>query len=349
MQDDILFTKRGAIGHVLLNRPEALNALTMDMAIRLRHQLVEWRTDDSIAAVVLEAAGDKAFCAGGDIRWLHETGKKDPVKASEFFREEYLTDAVIHHYPKPYVAFIDGIVMGGGVGISIHGSHRIAGDRTMFAMPETGIGLFPDVCGTYFLPRMPGQIGFYLGLTGARLKASGAMYCGVATHYIPTDQHSAAIDALCEDVVSGDDVSAILTQFTGHTGKGNLAKIRKDVDRIFCGADVRSIMTALDQEGTEWAAKQAKILRTKSPTALRVTYTQLTRGQGMPFDDAMRMEMRVASRIMEGTDFYEGVRATILERGAKPNWSPTHIEDVSDAAVQAYFEDLGERELVLDY
>lgn len=350
MQDDIVFTERGPVGHVLLNRPKALNALTLDMAIRLREQLLAWRDDTSILAVVVQGEGEKGFCAGGDIRWLHETGKKDPFEAGEFYREEYQTDAVIHHYPKPYIAFIDGIVMGGGVGISVHGSHRVAGDRTLFAMPETGIGLFPDVGGSYFLPRMPGQIGFFLGLTGARLKAAGCMYSGVATHYIPSDQHEAAIEALCADVTSADDVSAILSQFTGHTGKGNLARIRKDVDRLFCGADVRSILTALDQESSsEWAAKQAASLRTKSPTALRVTYQQLTRGRDMSFDEVMKMEFRMAVRVMEGHDFYEGVRATILEKGAVPAWSPGRVEDVSDEMVEAYFADLGDRELILKY
>lgn len=349
MNNDIVFTKRGSVGHVLLNRPKALNALTLDMAIRLREQLRLWQDNDTVLAVVVEGEGEKGFCAGGDIRWLHDAGKADPAQAAEFYRQEYKTDAAIYHYPKPYIAFIDGIVMGGGVGISVHGSHRVAGDRTMFAMPETGIGLFPDVGGSYFLPRMPGQIGFFLGLTGARLKAAGCMYSGVATHYIPSDQQQAAIEALCQETTSAADVTAILSQFGGHTGKGNLARIRKDVDRIFCGADVRSILTALDQEdGNEWASKQAAILRTKSPTALRVTYQQLTRGRDMSFDEVMQMEFRMAVRVMEGHDFYEGVRATILERGSVPAWSPGRVEDVSDEMVDAYFAPLGERELRLN-
>jgi len=342
---DIVFTQRGRLGHVLLNRPQALNALTLDMAVALRGQLETWAGDDSIIGVIVEGAGEKGFCAGGDIRWLHDTGKADPREAAQFYREEYLTDSAVYHFPKPYLAFIDGIVMGGGVGISVHGSHRIAGDRTLFAMPETGIGLFPDVGGSYFLPRMPGQLGLYLGLTGARLKAADSLYAGVATHYIPSDAQADVIEALCEKATSSAHINDILSHAHVAPEAAPLEALQGDIDRLFSGADMRTILTQLDQDGGEWATKQASILRSKSPTSLKLTFEQLKRGADMDFDAVMQMEMRMAARIMEGHDFYEGVRATILEKGGTPNWQPARIEDVSQEMVDAYFADLGDREL----
>lgn len=346
MSEDIVFAKRGIVGHVLLNRPKALNALTLDMAVKLRHQLSDWAVDDDVYAVTIEGEGEKGFCAGGDIRWLHDTGKKDPKEAAEFYREEYLTDAAVFHFPKPYIAFIDGIVMGGGVGISVHGSQRIAGDRTLFAMPETGIGLFPDVGGSYFLPRMRGKLGMYLGLTGARLKAADSLYAGVATHYIPSEAQAGVIEA-CAAATSSAQIKDILAHAHKDPGPAPIAALQGDIDRLFGGADVRSIFTALDQEGSEWAAKQVSILRSKSPTSLKVTFEQLTRGAAMSFDDVMRMEMRMAAHVMEGHDFYEGVRATIFEKGGTPAWKPARIEDVTAEAVQSYFAEIGDRELEL--
>ncbi|MGD1956645.1 MAG: enoyl-CoA hydratase/isomerase family protein [Sphingomonadales bacterium] len=347
-EQDIIFSQRGAIGHVLLNRPKALNALTLDMTVLLRAQLNAWATDDSVMAVLVEGAGEKGFCAGGDIRWLHDTGKEDPVAAAEFYRREYLCDAAVYHFPKPYLAFIDGIVMGGGVGISVHGSHRIAGDRTLFAMPETGIGLFPDVGGSYFLPRMPGQLGMYLGLTGARLKAADSVFAGVATHYMPSGKQAAAIDQICTEATSTEAIDAILAAHAGDAGPAPLAGQMEDINSHFDGADMRSILTELDQDdSSDWAKKQASILRSKSPTSLKVTFEQLTRGASLDFDEAMRMEMRMAARVMEGHDFYEGVRATIFEKGATANWNPARVEDVTPEMVAAYFEPLGARELEL--
>lgn len=344
---DIVFSQRGAIGHVLLNRPKALNALTLDMAVQLRGQLEIWAGDDAIAAVIVEGEGEKGFCAGGDIRWLHDTGKSDPAAGAEFYRQEYMTDAAVYHFPKPYLAFIDGIVMGGGVGISIHGSHRIAGDRTLFAMPETGIGLFPDVGGSYFLPKMPGQLGMFLGLTGARLKAADCLYAGVATHYVPSDKQAAVIGEICAKATTKAQINDILSHAHEDPGAAPIEALQGEIDKHFDGADVRSILTELDQDQSEWAQKQASILRSKSPTSLKVTFEQLTRGASMSFDDVMRMEMRMAARVMEGHDFYEGVCATILEKGASPQWDPARIEDVTPDMVEAYFADLGDRELTL--
>ncbi|MEO0412596.1 MAG: enoyl-CoA hydratase/isomerase family protein [Pseudomonadota bacterium] len=346
-EPEIVFSQRGAIGHVLLNRPKALNALTLDMAIKLRGQLKSWADDDTIAAVIVEGAGEKGFCAGGDIRWLHDTGKADPAAGAQFFREEYLTDAAVYHFPKPYLAFIDGIVMGGGVGISIHGSHRIAGDRTLFAMPETGIGLFPDVGGSYFLPKMPGHLGMFLGLTGARLKAADSLYAGVATHTIPSDKQAGVIADLCANASTKAQINDVLSHAHEDPGAAAIAALQGEIDRHFDGADVRSILTELDQDESEWAQKQASILRSKSPTSLKVTFEQLTRGASMSFNDVMRMEMRMAARVMQGHDFYEGVRATIFEKGETPQWHPARIEDVTQDMVDAYFAPLGGDELDL--
>src|ERR1700761_7692949 len=188
---EIIFEQRGAIGLVTLNRPKALNALTHDMCLKLKTQLDVWQANRKVGAVVVQGAGDRAFCAGGDIRALYESGKAGTGYAFDFYHDEYLLNATIKHFPKPYVALIRGFVMGGGVGVSVHGSHRIADETTLFAMPETGIGLFPDVGGSWFLPRMPGAIGMYRALTGARLKTQDALYAGVATHFVPAAKHPA--------------------------------------------------------------------------------------------------------------------------------------------------------------
>jgi len=198
---DVLFEMRGAVGLITLNRPSALNALTRDMCLRMSEQLRQWARDEKISLVVVRGAGDRAFCAGGDIKALYESGKAGTRYVTDFYADEYRLNTLIKEYSKPYVALIDGITMGGGVGVSVHGSHRVAGDKTVFAMPETGIGLFPDVGGSYFLPRLPGALGMYLALTGARLKTADALYAGIATHYVPSVRHHALLDGLSN---SGD-------------------------------------------------------------------------------------------------------------------------------------------------
>jgi enoyl-CoA hydratase len=340
---EVIFEKRGALGIVVLNRPKALNALTHGMCVSMKAQLDSWAVDDAIRAVVVRGSGDRAFCAGGDIRALYESGKAGTPYALDFYRDEYRLDAAIKHYPKPYIAMIHGIDMGGGVGVSVNGRYRVAGETMVFAMPETGIGLFPDVGGSYFLPRCPGQIGMYLGLCGARLKTADSLYAGIATHFVPMAKWDSLIDALA----GGADAEAAIVTVQDNVPDTFLSEHRAAIDRIFAGSSIEEILTALDGEHEDWSDDAAKTIRAKSPTSLKIAFRQLREGAKLEFDDCMRMEYRMVNRIVAGRDFYEGVRATIIDKDGAPKWQPADLAQVSDADVAAYFAPLGDKELKL--
>src|SRR5581483_1856060 len=280
MTDEILFDRRGAAGIVTLNRPAALNAVTHGMVLRLRAQLEAWAADDAVTRVVVTANGERAFSAGGDIRALTElgrAGRKDEML--QFWRDEYPLNAFIKNYPKPYVALIDGIVMGGGVGVSIHGSHRIAGDRFLFAMPEVGIGFFPDVGATWFLPRMPGELGTYCALTGERLGPADGLATGIATHRVGSARLADLTDALCGAV----PVDAVLGAFAEPAGAAPLLARRAVIDRTFAGDSVSGILAALDREAdggspdADFTRATAATIRSKSPTSLELALRQVRR------------------------------------------------------------------------
>ena len=336
---EIIFEKRGRAGIITLNRPKALNALTAGM-VRLMHpQLAAWAGDPDIAAVIVRAAGDKAFCAGGDVRQLHDWGKEGDPAMRAFYREEYRLNTFIKRYPKPYVALVDGFVMGGGVGISVHGSHRVAGRGIKFAMPETGIGLFPDVGGTYFLPRMPGRIGTWLALTGGRLGQADALAAGFATHAAPAEE----FDAIIEAIAAGGDVDAVLAAQSAPAEGGMLDAQRPVIDRCFDAGTVEAILQRLDAEtgaDAEWAGAQAAAIRQKSPTSLKIALRQMQDGAAADFEECMRIEYRIVSRIIPAHDFYEGVRAVIIDKDNAPNWQPPALDAVSGAAIDAYFAPL---------
>ena len=334
MTQEVLFEIVGKSGVITLNRPEALNALTLNMVRRMKPVLAEWASDDAIEHVIIEGAGEKGFCAGGDIRALYEWGKCGAPEATGFYREEYQLNRTIKNYPKPYIALIDGITMGGGVGVSVHGLYRVATERTMFAMPETGIGLLPDVGGTFFLPRLPGEIGAWLVLTGARLRGADALASQVATHYIPSDNINTLKAALAE----GGNVDAILAVHHHEPKGANLPQQQADIDRLFAGNSVGDIHAALLADGGGWAKQQAEALASKSPTSAAVALRQMRDGFNVDFDECMRIEMRAVTRIMEQADFYEGVRATIIEKDGAPNWTPQQDID-------AIFAPLGDDEL----
>src|SRR5437588_5799581 len=283
---EILFQRRGAAGVVTLNRPKALNAVTHEMVRALARQLESWAHDAAVTRIIITAAGERAFSAGGDIRALYDLGKAGRHgEALTFWREEYVLNAMIKHYPKPYVALIDGIVMGGGVGVSVHGSHRVAGDRFSFAMPEVGIGFFPDVGATWFLPRMPGELGTWVGLTGDRLKSADAVAAGIATHHVRSERFADLADALCGNV----SVDAVLGAFAEPAAQGMVP--RGDIDRLFAGERVEDILERLEA-GNEWAVKAAAMIRTKSPLSLKIALAQVRRGRDWPFEDCMRAEFR---------------------------------------------------------
>ncbi|MBV9569629.1 MAG: enoyl-CoA hydratase/isomerase family protein [Alphaproteobacteria bacterium] len=333
MTGDVVFERRGAAGLITLNRPKALNALTREMCIAMKAQLDDWAGDDGVKTVIIRSPNEKAFCAGGDIRALYEAGRAGGAGATAFYRDEYRLNATIKHFPKPYVALLHGIVMGGGVGISIHGSHRVMDQTVTFAMPETGIGLFPDVGGSYFLSRMPAEIGMYLALTGERLKTGDCAYAGIATHFVPQNLSEELLSAL----ERGDHPDFVLNSFAESASAALLSDIREMVDRTFSEGSVEGILAALDAEATERTAAIAATLRRKSPTSLKVTFRQLREGRHLSFDDCLRMEYRMVTNMMAGRDFYEGVRALIIDKDNAPQWQPADLAQVSTTDVDAYF------------
>jgi enoyl-CoA hydratase len=347
---EILFDRRGTAGLVTLNRPAALNAVTLGMVRLFTRQLRDWAADPSIIRVVVQAAGGRAFCAGGDIRVLYDlgrAGRHDDMLP--FWREEYMLNAMIKRYPKPYVALIDGIVMGGGVGLSVHGSHRVAGDRYLFAMPEVGIGFFPDVGATWFLPRLPGEFGAYCALTGERFRAADAVAATVATHRVASDRFGDLADALCGAV----SVDATLAAFAEPAGEAPLTSHRGAIDRLFRDDRVEDILAALDAAAAtdgpdaEFAATTAATIRAKSPTSLKLALAQVRAGSDLTFEACMQTEFRIVSRIIHGHDFYEGVRAVIVDKDNAPQWRPAALAEVADAEIGRHFAPLGRDELML--
>jgi len=336
---EILFEKRGRAGVVTLNRPKALNALNAGMVAQMHPQLARWAADPSVELVVIRASGEKAFCAGGDIRALHDWGKAGDPAMRAFYHDEYRLNAFIKRYPKPYVALVDGIVMGGGVGLSAHGTHRVAGERLMFAMPETGIGFFPDVGGTYFLPRMPGKIGTWLALTAARMGQADALWTGFATHAVSSGDLNAIADALC----ANGDPDTTLAAFARPAAESPAKALLPVIDRCFAGKAVEVILARLDAETgehAEWAAKQAAVIRSKSPTSLKIALRQMRDGAAADFEECMRIEYRIVTRVEKGVDFYEGVRAVIIDKDNAPQWRPPTLAEVTDADIDAYFSSL---------
>jgi enoyl-CoA hydratase len=342
-EPDILFEQRGAIGLITLNRPRALNALTHAMCVAMKAQLDHWAEDGKIAAVVVQGAGDRAFCAGGDIRSLYESGRAGTPYAREFYRDEYVLDAAIKHYAKPYIALIGGIVMGGGVGISVHGEYRVADETTTFAMPETGIGLFPDVGGSYFLPRCHDgpEMGAYLALTGTRLTVADVYWEGIATNFVARKDRAALIERLAKGEEPARAFAALATPMPDTFGPDH----REDIERVFGANSVEEILVALDADNSDWARETAVTIRRKSPTSTKLAFRQLKEGAKLEFDDCMRMEFRMVNRVIGGHDFYEGVRATIIEKDNAPKWRPADLYDVTDADIDTYFAPLGEGEL----
>lgn len=330
MTDTIIARIEGSLGRITLNRPNALNALTEEMCVAITEALLAWRDDDAVKAVLVDGEGDRAFCAGGDVIMLHDSGKAKDDRAENFWRVEYALNELIHTYPKPYIALIDGIVMGGGVGLSVHGQYRVAGDTTLFAMPETGIGYFPDVGGTYFLPRLGMAVGNWLGLTGARLGAAQSVELGVATHFVPTDAHAALIAALTDT----DDVEALLEGFDAPAPESDPVP---DAVDVFEAASVADILTALDADSSDWSAQQAKLIRRKSPLAMATTLEAMRRGANLEFRAAMKQELDLSLNFHTIQDFYEGIRAQLIDKDRNPGWSHDGVSTVTADQVERMF------------
>ncbi len=340
---DVIIHRQGAAGRITLNRPQALHALNEEMCLAMDEALIAWTDDPEIELVVVDhAEGTRGFCAGGDIRMLAESGAHDGSAAAAFFRAEYRLNARIKNYPKPYVAFIDGVTMGGGVGISVHGSHRVATERTVFAMPETGIGLFPDVGGGWFLPRLGPPLGMWLALSGQRLKGGEVAAAGIATNFV----ESAVLDVVKASVCDG---GLALLDAMDWDESAAFEKRRDLIDRCFWLPSVEEIFAALDAEADPWAGEQLSVLRTKSPQTLKVAHRQLMRGLELKsFEDNMRMEYRIGCRVVARHDFQEGVRAVIVDKDNKPEWDPATLGGVTGQMLDEIFAPLEDGELTFD-
>ncbi len=346
---EILFEEKSGLGIITLNRPKALNSLSTDMCAQMDKALIKWADDDGIKAVIIQGAGEKAFCAGGDVKTLAENSPEDHHMATEFFGVEYVMNSRIYHFPKPYIALLDGITMGGGVGVSVHGSHRIITERTLFAMPESAIGLIPDVGGSYFMPRLPGKLGMYLGLTGARLRGADILYAGVGTSYMSSEKIEGFVDALAEaDIQDATDVDRVIAEFAEDPGEAKLDEYRDLIDAAFGEDNLEDILDHLDAIDHDWADKTLATLKKMSPISMKVIIEQILRGADQEFNDAMKMEFRIVSHIVSyQSDFYEGVRAVLIDKDQNPTWKPGTVEGVTDDMVAAHFNELGDKELVL--
>jgi len=351
-EPEILFEEltgsHGSVGLITLNRPKMLNALNQAMCIALQEKLTAWENAAHIKAVVIRGAGDRAFCAGGDIRTVYDN-RELPIPERCFFWYEYRLNRHIHHYTKPYIALLDGITMGGGVGLSINGSFRVGTEKLKFSMPETGIGFFPDVGGSYFLPRFSGKMGWYLGLTGAIISAADAQYAGAINYQILSEKIPALLDALTNTLWSADlyaSTKEALTAFSIQSELANLAQHREIIDHCFAQTSVEEIINALKQQTNSWCNEVVATLLTRSPTSLKVTLEELNRGAKQNFDECIRMEYRIALHFLQQKDFYEGIRAAVVDKDRNPAWHPKNLADVSPKDVNEYFDN--EVELTLE-
>jgi enoyl-CoA hydratase/carnithine racemase len=354
---DVAVTTRGSVAHLTLSRPKALNALTLPMVRDITAALKAAAADPAVHCILVDGEGERAFCAGGDVRAVYDAGLAGPTAGEvpltdAFFREEYVMNAAIAGSPKPQVSVWDGFVMGGGVGVSVHGAYRVATERAAFAMPETGIGLFPDVGGSHFLSRLPGALGQYIGLTGARQKAADMVYCGLATHFVP----SAALPELADSLAtctSAADVEACLARL-GASGaeesESTLAQNRAQIDEAFSAATLEEICARLERMDGDFAASTRAALGRMSPTSMKLTLRLLAQAKGETLSACLRREFRAVQRcVTPPADFFEGIRATLVDKDKSPKWSPARIADVSDAMVDEFVAPLdGTPELAVE-
>ncbi|MFG2651894.1 enoyl-CoA hydratase/isomerase family protein [Streptomyces sp. NPDC048436] len=340
----VLLRTHGRAGHIVLNRPRAINALNHAMVRLIDDALRRWERDDAVATVVLTGAGERGLCAGGDIRSIHDDIRAGGGAASvDFWRAEYRLNARIARFPKPYVAVMDGIVMGGGVGLSAHGGVRIVTERSRVAMPETGIGFVPDVGGTYLLTRAPGELGTHLALTGAAVGAADALLCGLADHYVPSERLADFTAALAEA-----EVSEVVEEYAAAAPEGELASHREWIDACYAADSVEEIVDRLYNSGDRAAKETAETILGKSPTALKVTLASLRRARALiSLEEVLDQEFRVSSTAITAPDMVEGIRAQVVDKDRDPHWSPAELTRVTDAEVARHFAPRGGDELGL--
>lgn len=345
---EVIAGKGGDVGIISLNRPTALNSLNLEMVHAMHAQLKLWASDVDIKAVIVRAVPGRAFCAGGDLRTTYESMQAKSQGAIHFFRDEYKLNSIIYHFPKPYIALLDGITMGGGVGISIHGSHRVATEKLMFAMPETGIGFFPDIGATYFLPRLSGKLGYYLGLTGARLNADDSVALGLAQYKVNAAVIPNLIEAIAQHQFVADakaSVSKILQAFQQSVASTKILEQQPEIDRCFSHRTMEEILASLQQASGSLCMEAAAVLPKKSPTSLKVSLRALQQGAELDFDTCMQLEYRLASHFAQGYDFKEGIRAVIIDKDQTPHWQPSTLAGVTEEVVERYFTPLVEERL----
>lgn len=344
MTQDVLTRIEGHAGIISLNRPSALHALTLDMVHAMTDILVKWRTSKKVKCVIIDHAEGRGFCAGGDIAFLRNSALNDAGKSGrQFFHDEYQLNHLLFTYPKPVVAFMDGITMGGGVGISQPARFRVATENTRFAMPETGIGLFPDVGGGWYLSRLEGRVGQFLALTGARIAGPGCLALGLASHYVPGEALAEAKARIAvEDV---DRIDGILGTLAVTPPPSKIVETLFQINRHFASDRFEDILASLDADDSDWAMREAATLRSKSPQTCKVALRQLAESVKLQdFADNMAMEYRIASRVLTRPDFAEGVRAVIVDKDNAPKWNPAQPEDVTDALLDTIFAPLPDDE-----
>ena len=334
--DEVIVRVEGAVGRLTLNRPRALNALTTRMCTLISDALLKWESDPAVRLVLIDHAGERGFCAGGDIRLIQQSGAGDGVEARAFFAAEYRMNDLLHRYAKPTVVIMDGLTLGGGVGVSAPCRHRVATERTAWAMPEGDIGLYPDVGAGWYLPRLPGHVGAYLALTGARMKGGDCLHLRLATSYTPSDKVEAMKAALVE---SGD--LTVIDRFAEEPGPAAVDAQRADIDRLFSADAVEAIEAALAADGGDWASAQLATMRKKCPTTQKVSLRLIEAGARRPsFTDEMAAEYRVSCRMVHRHDFIEGVRALIIDKDNSPRWEPATLAEVTDLMLDEIFAEL---------
>lgn len=333
----------GNLGLITLTRQQALNALNQPMINAIHQQLNEWESANHIKAVVIRAAEGRAFCAGGDVRSVYERKLNRDSNLADFFRDEYTLNRCIHDYSKPYIALIDGITMGGGAGISVHASHRVASDRLLFAMPETAIGFYPDVGTTYILARLPHKIGYYLALTGARISLDDCIAAGLIDHHVKSEQFPDLIYALADtsfEVDEHETVTNIIKTFSIPAENSTLLQQSDVIEKCFSEKTIEKIIKALEDMSDNRCNEIVSILKTKSPTSLKVTLRALQEAENLDFDEAIQMEFRLTNQFLQGHDFFEGIRAVLIDKDQTPHWKPATLKEVTTASIKKYFESL---------
>jgi len=339
---EVLTPVEGKIARIRLNRPKAIHALTTAMCAAILEALETWRTDPQVEAILIDHAEGRGFCAGGDIRMLAESGAKDGAEARAFFHTEYRMNHRLFTYAKPVVAFMDGITMGGGVGLSQPAKHRVATENTRLAMPETGIGLFPDVGGGWYLSRLPRRTGQFLALTGHRLDGAECLALGLASHYLTSDTLE---DAKARIAAEPQQIAAILEELSAPAPEAKILAHRDSIDRLFASDTLEGIFAALEADPGDWAQQQLALLRTKSPQTMKVSLRLLHEGATMPtFEDEMRQEYAVGAHVVQRHDFLEGVRAVIVDKDNAPAWDPATPEGVTDHIIDQIFAPLPDDE-----